>query len=322
MTNELPGDYDNFINSLRDTIKCGKKSLNEQTGVARTLYYFNIGSIITSFSLNNNLQLNKKFISKLTEEAGVSRSHLFLSVQLSRLYTKEFITTHPSISWGHYRELITILDSALRDELENRIINESLSTREFSALVHRHRRPLDNRTKLELPALSLNTYRVKHIDNISFIDLGFSVYNSSYDISAPFVVVTRDNNNNPQVTPTDRITESCYTYRAEVLKVVDADTFIMRIDHGLNTYTIHRFRLRGIDAPESETPEGEIATDFVTSMIPPGKKVIIRTYRTDIYGRYLIDLIYHPTSDDPDKIITDGIFLNSELLDNGFATLY
>ena len=42
--------------------------------------------------------------------------------------------------------------------------------------------------------------------------------------------------------------------------------------------------------------------------------VIVRTHRTDSFGRYLVDLRYLPGETDPDVVRAKGIFLNRQLL--------
>jgi micrococcal nuclease len=46
-----------------------------------------------------------------------------------------------------------------------------------------------------------------------------------------------------------------YEYKAEVLRVVDADTFDLLVDVGFSITLKERFRLNGVDAPESWRPK-------------------------------------------------------------------
>ncbi len=56
---------------------------------------------------------------------------------------------------------------------------------------------------------------------------------------------------------------SLYTYKAEVARVVDADTFLLTIDTGFDNWLDSRVRLRGIDAPEISTAAGRRAYRYV-----------------------------------------------------------
>ncbi len=88
-----------------------------------------------------------------------------------------------------------------------------------------------------------------------------------------------------------------YKYNGLVKRVVDGDTFDIKVDVGFSITINHRFRLHGVDAPETWRPRceaervhGEQATLFVKKLIE-GKQVIVQTYKLGIYGRYNADII-------------------------------
>ena len=45
------------------------------------------------------------------------------------------------------------------------------------------------------------------------------------------------------------------------------------------------------------------------------------TYKTDIYGRYVSDIFYHPAIKKKEEVYEKGFFLNAELLAVGLADL-
>ena len=57
---------------------------------------------------------------------------------------------------------------------------------------------------------------------------------------------------------------------AQVVRVIDADTYIMRSDS-----TAYRLRLLGVDAPEQGQPFGAQATDSVARLLAPGRVVLV-----------------------------------------------
>lgn len=95
--------------------------------------------------------------------------------------------------------------------------------------------------------------------------------------------------------------DNLYTYRAQVLRVVDGDTLDLRVDLGLHICTDIRVRLRGVDTPEvygvkktsEEFAAGKLASDRVQELVG-GSDVIIRTHKdgTGKYGRYIVDVLY------------------------------
>jgi hypothetical protein len=42
--------------------------------------------------------------------------------------------------------------------------------------------------------------------------------------------------------------------------------------------------------------------------------VVIKTYKTDMYGRYVADVFYHPTIKRKEDVYEKGFFLNTDLL--------
>jgi len=88
-----------------------------------------------------------------------------------------------------------------------------------------------------------------------------------------------------------------YTYNAKVLRVVDADTFDLLVDVGFSITIKERFRLKGVDAPESWRPKskaegehGELAKAVIETLLND-KKVSVTTYKGDKYGRWLCDIL-------------------------------
>ncbi|SBV38325.1 Staphylococcal nuclease family protein [Phage NCTB] len=92
-----------------------------------------------------------------------------------------------------------------------------------------------------------------------------------------------------------------YKYQGFVERVVDGDTFDIRIDLGFYTTTTQRIRLAEIDTPETYRPKteaerthGQKATDFVTRMIE-NKQVFVESVKRGKY-RFVAKISYQ----DPD----------------------
>lgn len=72
--------------------------------------------------------------------------------------------------------------------------------------------------------------------------------------------------------------EPCYQYRAELLRVIDGDTYVMRIDLGFHCTTTVHLRLRGFDAPERGTPSAEGYAERARKAME-GRLLVVQTYR-------------------------------------------
>ena len=101
---------------------------------------------------------------------------------------------------------------------------------------------------------------------------------------------------------------SCATAAGTVVRVVDGDTVILRMNR-----RPHRVRLIGVDAPETWLHRdcfGMDATRALRRLLPPGSPVRTATdaETRDPYGRLLLYLW-----------TTRGVFVNATLIHDGFA---
>jgi len=73
--------------------------------------------------------------------------------------------------------------------------------------------------------------------------------------------------------------------------------------------------------PEPHTDTGRKAKRFLSGVLGESPTVIVKTYKSDKYDRYLSDIFHLKGEKDPEKINREGIFLNQELLDRGLAVM-
>ncbi|MBW1873217.1 MAG: thermonuclease family protein, partial [Deltaproteobacteria bacterium] len=71
--------------------------------------------------------------------------------------------------------------------------------------------------------------------------------------------------------------------------------------------------------PEIKFSQGQKATRFVKRVLKGVEFVVVKTYKTDRYARYVADVFYDSLSGEKDKVISSGNFLNQDLLDQGLA---
>lgn len=72
------------------------------------------------------------------------------------------------------------------------------------------------------------------------------------------------------------------TFDAKVISVTDGDTARVREDDG----TVHRIRFNSIDAPESNQPFGDKATEFLEAKVL-NETVTVKAEGADQYGRLI-----------------------------------
>ncbi|EKQ98875.1 hypothetical protein IQA49_15320 [Leptospira borgpetersenii serovar Ballum] len=74
-----------------------------------------------------------------------------------------------------------------------------------------------------------------------------------------------------------------------------------------------------MDAPELGTKKGVFAKKFVEAQLKNCSFLLIKTYGSDKYDRYLVDVIYLKNEKDVSIVMKNGSFLNQEILNKGFA---
>jgi endonuclease YncB( thermonuclease family) len=85
-----------------------------------------------------------------------------------------------------------------------------------------------------------------------------------------------------------------YLYeKATVIRIIDGDTAVLRVDCGFRMTYEGPFRLLGLDAPEitgPEKPEGLKWKAALEQLIPVGTVLEAQTLKPDSFGRWLVVL--------------------------------
>lgn len=114
-----------------------------------------------------------------------------------------------------------------------------------------------------------------------------------------------------------------YHYRATVLHVVDGDTLDLSVSLGFDMAFKARFRLTGINTPESYGPdacdEGRAAKQFLISTLPVGAAVVVKTTKDkkEKYGRFLAEV--YPL-DAKGEVLSQSV--NALMVEKGHAKFY
>ena len=303
----------------------------------------------TGWIISEHLQLNEsrpgygtETMAKLARDLDVSDTVLYRCVRFAESFP--ILAARPKLTWGHYRLLIPVEDVAQRKALERDAVENAWTTYQLED----HIRPLRLTTaapagngdaspgsvaKLLVPQRGTpGVYRVATINGTTVVDLGFACY---LDLTADQAETFKDGDlvsvdaspstklraGGEKIIPADGATKSdLFTYRVEIIKVVDGDTLWVKIYLRPRQWLKQKLRLRGLDCPEMSTPEGKAAKRFVDALVAKTTAVTVNTTKPDKYDRYLADVFMRVTSDVGRVTSDDGeIFLNNALLENGQA---
>lgn len=84
------------------------------------------------------------------------------------------------------------------------------------------------------------------------------------------------------------MTKPRYRYEScSLIRVIDGDTFIAKIDVGFDFAATQRIRLMSCDMPERHKPGGREATLRLKNYLEPAQRLIIETVKEDSFGRWL-----------------------------------
>ncbi len=261
-------------------------------------------------------QLIPKLSKELTEKYGPGFSENTLKKMRQFYLLNRIRPISGELDWSDYVELLPVKDKKIRQGLERRILKEGLNSVQIRQLVRQVRDlpkssaklpPLKRPADLKLDTFGVSSLPKKLKDNEVLIDCGFFV-------NWP---VAKEELKDLNITD-----EMSYTYTATIERVIDGDTLLVLVEAGFRIIVRDRLRLRGIDCPETSTPEGDRAKRYVEKLLPVGSTIVLKSHkdRTDIHGRFVVDVFYKPGAEDAAEIIKDGTYLNQELLDKGHAT--
>ncbi len=338
MSQELitDADYQKLLDAVAQQIEYGTARIHDayKAEVLRTSW--NVGRVIVeTLPLNKPGALyNGVVIAKLVEKFKRPDTFFYNVIKFYRLYPT---LPRTNLSWSHYQYLIRIDDPLERRRLEQKAVREKINTKDLRAYIPAQRKTLvltDQSTgdKIAYERGMLYHYHIlepddKHVkDGRMLVDAGFSV---ERDVRAAKTKSLRSGrliravkvgeDYTVRISPYQ--TQRLYTYEALVKRVIDGDTMIMRVNLGFRTYITKKMRLRGIDAPEISNALGRRAKIFVQELIDRNPQVVIKTYKEEKYGRFVVDVFTGPKGQDSALIAQEGQYLNQTLLDKGLAVL-
>jgi endonuclease YncB( thermonuclease family) len=262
-----------------------------------------------------------KIIQNLARDLGKSKTLLYDALRFAR--QNPIFRTYGKLDLSHSVRLLSVKDRAERSQLADEASEKGWSMKvirsKIKSIRRKRRRGKKKLTRL-IPKLgqmhtcqAASAIDLKTGEPMLKLDLGFSVFEplsgrsqSRFKEGEIVSYAGRGLKKLPKATKRD-----LYTYRAYVLRVIDADTVYVEIDLGFGTATKQKLRLRGIDAPELKTKAGKRAKAFVEAKLKDSPFITITTTKPDKFDRYLTDLYYGPNQ----------TYLNQLLLDEGFAKL-
>lgn len=291
-----------------------------------------LGKIIDEHLLEHDrADYGKKFFQELSADISIAERTLY--------QMRSFYKTYPTLpqdnvalNWSHYRNLVSVKNDETRKYLEDLTVRENLDTKELQSKISQSKPRVksaknSSNKKLKFERGKLFTYKLKKFSDSpsSFIDCGFSVFT---EIKTSFktdgeIVESVKKNGEFALKKFSGNSQQLHTYKATLERVVDGDTIHITLDLGFKIRHSEILRLAKINAAESATAAGAKAFTALKKILKDVPFLIVKTNKTDIYGRYIADVFFADKNEtDPQKVADSGIYLNQLLLDRGLVELY
>jgi hypothetical protein len=365
-------DYPVLLTRVRETFVLGQQKVEE----LKVQTYWEAGRLIYEHLRHHQSEAGygKQLIVKLARGLAVGDDLLY---RMLRFYEAFPISAaRRKLSWTHYRTLARVPDKKKRLEIESQATRENWDSRKLEKHVtfltagttsqdsanggrpQGPSVPASRRVPLLEPKRGKpGIFRIVADGDGLAVDLGFASYqsvrseigNRKSEIGNALKagdLVTLSAAGRPQLAP-DATKAALYTYAAEIIRVVDGDTLWLKIWLKPGHWLKEKVRLRGIDCPEMDTPEGKAAKRFVETLVKEAVSVTITTTKPDKWDRYLCDVFLGSPVDTlssipnggegreeealrftgsvvnlPDEVNPEVLFLNNLLLENGHARRY
>lgn len=293
-----------------------------------------IGAFIKTHLLENKdrADYGGALMKLLAVQVGMNKTDLYASVLFFELYP-EIFQTSGKLKWCHIKPVLQVKSEVKRRNILKKIETENLTVKAVETIVSKYMGTHKKQAELALDKATLKppstrgkpyTYRLIEKEGDLLIDLGFGIECSCPEPGLTVNSVV-ESVKTGQVYTFNYMGEEkspYYTYKAQVISVIDADTLWVRITLGFGNFYTQKIRLKGIDAPPLGTLEGEAAKAFLEAELTNCKFIAIRTFWRDKFLRYLADVFYLPEESDLLTVIETGTYLNGELVQAGHARRY
>lgn len=302
---------------VRETLLAGQRRIEQE----KILTYWNTGKLINEHIRLNNGRANyaEKVIRRLEADLGVDETVLRRTAQFQATFPIR--ATWRELTWSHYRSLLAVKDETDRTKLAELAEREQWDSDKLSVWIQKlkyenGRLPAGVSEPLVEPKAGIpGLYRVVKSAGALAVDLGFASYVELSKVESRGLkegAIVQWSPGGKPVPEKNAETSHLYAYSAELIRVVDGDTVWMRIWLAPPIWIKQKLRLRGINAPELDTTEGESAKRFVASVLNQSQSITITTTKTDKWDRYLSDVFLEMKEG-------EVIYLNNHLLENGHA---
>lgn len=327
-------NYEKLLSQIQKTIAQTEKNVNRE----KVAMSWQIGKVIEQHLVKNERAgYGEKLFEQLVKDTSIKKSALY---QMHSFYKSYPTLPKSDLSWTHYRILSSVETGTRRKLLEELTIKNNLNAETLQRKVSKSKKsPPKKPTKLTVKRGQVFTYKItteeilKQVqDGLAsasgssstiYVDCGFNIFTRIKTTlsSAGEIMESVKKGDGFALKKSKRTEKELHTYKAYLNRVVDGDTLHVTLDLGFGIEHREILRLAKINAPEIATTEGKKSSDALKEILKDVPFLVLRTNKTDIYGRYVADVFFDEKKleQDVDKVAANGTYLGQLLLDLGLV---
>ncbi len=312
-------NYPKFLAEIHQRLKQTQDKIADTVTRQKVVMSWQIGqSIDQHLQKNNRGDYGKKLIEKLSQDISISKSVLYQMRSFYQAYPK-LPKDENGLNWSHYQTLSGIKEMDKRKYFEGLIQKKNLDVRTLEQEIKEVERNTKSKKKsakksstkkinssskkLSPTRGKLFSYPVIKLEGSSqnYLDCGFGIFREVEEklpkAAEIIEVVKRSSKGADEPSKGNYILQKStatprelHIYKAKLERIVDGDTIHVILDLGFKIFHREILRLAKINAPESDTRKGKKSTKVLKEILRDVPFLIIKSIKTDIYGRYVADV--------------------------------
>ena len=345
-TNKITSnDYRKLVVEIQKEIAATQGKIIKSVTRQKVEMAWRIGKLVQeNLSKNSQSGYGERLIAQLARDTQLSETVLYKMNSFYKTY-KKLPKDDDRLNWSHYRVLAGIKKSEERKYLQDLTLQNGWDSDQLQLEVSKSKddtRPVKSRVETDKPQKikpkkiipargKLFNYRIAQLPQSAdfFLDCGFGIFRKieeklPKDLRVEdAIVVTQKNENSYKIKKSGIHPKQLHCYKAQLERVVDGDTIRVILDLGFGIFHTEILRLRAINAAEIGTAEGKKSAATLNKVLKNIEFLVIKTSKTDIYGRYVADVFFaEENSQDLQKIADEGTYLNQLMLDLGAVVVF
>ncbi len=340
----LHQDYKKILAEIQKLITQTQDNIVKNVTRQKVEMAWKIGKEISkNLPKTNQDAYGRSLMEGLERDIGISKAVLYKMSSFYKTYPK-LPKDDSTLNWSHYRILSGIKKADERKYLENLVQQNGWNEVELQQEVKNSKPQPTPENKGSKPATKkpqppkkilpargkLFAYQIVKLVGAPdfFFDCGFKIFEKVTSAlprevkKINQIVAVEKKSEKYLVKKESAPPRKLYAYKAYLERVVDGDTIRVNLDLGFGIFHHEILRLAKISAAELKTDEGKKSAKVLAEILKDVPFLVVKTFRTDIYGRYVADVFLGEVGVEAQEIADRGVYLNQLLLEKGAVEIF